>query len=279
MLASTRLRSDTAAAEARNITEMSAMNACSSSRDSFWLSRANGPRPRSVPAIAIPDRITTAVATSRWRKRNVAHASPGKHRNWTGRFLDPNTGMPPNTNSPVAMTYANISTASSSFRPLHLSRCRSAHSTRNGATTSAPAASPSHHVSQMPGACGPDASLPSSRQATPIVALTVVPMVPASNAYAKMSRGTSKQRRPCANRRTSPLATTASSVLPMPIPIEVAIPPAVVTFTRNAPSSTPGQTRWPKIKSEAIAIPVGGHTAEALAFTNARLSPILPAAK
>ncbi len=40
----------------------------------------------------------------------------------------------------------------------------------------------------------------------------------------------------------------------------------------------PGQIRYPRQRKEARAIPVGGQTALALLFTEARLSPKTPAA-
>jgi hypothetical protein len=63
------------------------------------------------------------------------------------------------------------------------------------------------------------------------------------------------------------------------MPIEVATEPAVVTFTRNAPTRMAGHARDPSTRNAANAMPVGGHTGEAFAWTNARLSPNLPAAK
>src|SRR5439155_8756716 len=50
-------------------------------------------------------------------------------------------------------------------------------------------------------------------------------------------------------------------------------------FVKNAPSSTPGQTRIPSRSSAASEIPVGGQTAVVLVFTKARLSPNFPATK
>ena len=70
-----------------------------------------------------------------------------------------------------------------------------------------------------------------------------------------------------------------SRVLPTAMAIEVETEPAVVTFTRKAPSKIAGQMRYPSTKAAANAIPVGGHTAVALAFTKASRSPNLPAAK
>src|SRR3989442_1406324 len=45
-------------------------------------------------------------------------------------------------------------------------------------------------------------------------------------------------------------------------------------FTTNAPAKIAGQTRYPSVRSAASAIPVGGQTGEALAWTNA--SPFPP---
>jgi len=54
-------------------------------------------------------------------------------------------------------------------------------------------------------------------------------------------------------------------VLPAATPSDVATDPAVVTLTRKAPTATAGHTRGPKRRNAASAIPVGGHTAVALA--------------
>ena len=63
------------------------------------------------------------------------------------------------------------------------------------------------------------------------------------------------------------------------MPIEVATEPAVVMFTRKAPTRMAGQARDPSSRNAAKAMPLGGHTGEALALTNARLRPNLPATK
>src|SRR5580658_1531720 len=65
----------------------------------------------------------------------------------------------------------------------------------------------------------------------------------------------------------------------MAIPIDVSTEPAVVKLTKNAPIKMPGQTPYPKINNAAIAIPVHGHTAVALACTDAICNPSLPATK
>ena len=78
---------------------------------------------------------------------------------------------------------------------------------------------------------------------TPMVALTVVLTSAASKANLKMSAGRSKARRPLANRFTRTAPRSPSRVFPVAMPIEVAIEPAVVTLTRNAPRKIAGQTR------------------------------------
>ena len=72
---------------------------------------------------------------------------------------------------------------------------------------------------------------------------------------------------------------TASRVLPVAMPSDEATDPAVVTFTRNAPRKIAGHTGNPYSRRAASAMPVGGHTAVALAWTNASDRPIFPAAK
>ena len=61
------------------------------------------------------------------------------------------------------------------------------------------------------------------------------------------------------------------------MPSEVATEPAVVTLTRKAPAATAGHMRTPRMSSAARAMPVGGQTAVALAWTEAKSSPSLPA--
>ena len=61
------------------------------------------------------------------------------------------------------------------------------------------------------------------------------------------------------------------------MPSEVATEPAVVTLTRKAPAATIGHVRVPRTSSTASAMPVGGQTAVALAWTEAKRRPSLPA--
>jgi hypothetical protein len=99
----------------------------------------------------------------------------------------------------------------------------------------------------------------------------------AAAAKVKTSRGRSNARTPAASRSTSQAPSSPSSVLPSAMPSEVATEPAVVTFTTKAPTATAGHARRPSRSSAASAIPVGGHTAVALACTEAKSRPSLPA--
>ena len=66
---------------------------------------------------------------------------------------------------------------------------------------------------------------------------------PAASANLKTSRARSKTCRPPAKRFTSQAPASASVVLPTPIPRDVAMDPAVVTFTTKAPSRIAGHKR------------------------------------
>src|SRR5262249_39344848 len=52
-----------------------------------------------------------------------------------------------------------------------------------------------------------------------------------------------------------------------------------VALAKKAPSAIPGQTRYPSSRTAASARPVGGHTSVTCSATDARLRPILAAAK
>ena len=68
-------------------------------------------------------------------------------------------------------------------------------------------------------------------------------LIPAASANLKTPCGRSKTVVPPANRFTSQAPTSASSVLPLATASDVATLPAVVTFTRNAPTKIAGQAR------------------------------------
>src|SRR5262249_5358206 len=84
-------------------------------------------------------------------------------------------------------------------------------------------------------------------------------------------------RVPLAKRPTSHAPRSPSRVLPAAMASEVPIVPDVVTLTTKAPAATAIHARGPTSRSAARAIPVAGHTAVALALTNASCSPSFPA--
>ena len=136
--------------------------------------------------------------------------------------------------------------------------------------------SPIHHSDQMAPYFDQSAKPPKARQVTPIVALTMVLIVPARIANRTMFSSRSKTSPPRAKRLTRYAPTAPSRVLPVAMPREVAALPAVVRFTMNAARRIAGQTRYPMTRNAASAMPAGGHTTVALGLTFASLSPSLP---
>lgn len=143
----------------------------------------------------------------------------------------------------------------------------------------APLESPSHHVTQIGPASDQRASPASSRLVTPIVALTAVARPAPRSAKRITPCGRSNAVRPPAQRLMRRVASTASSVLPIAIPTVDGRSPEVVRLTAKAPTKIAGHSSGPINRSEAIARPVGGQTAVALALTNASVRPNLPATK
>src|SRR5438445_10108753 len=182
--------------------------------------------------------------------------------------------MPPNTTALTAITVAvRITVSITRSRSAERRKCR-LHSTSSGVITSAPATSPSHHVSQIDPYAAHAAYPARASVVTPTVALIVVLARPASTANRNTSAGRLKHSTPPAKRRTSAAPTTASNEFPAAIPSDVRTVPAVVTFTRKAPTNTAGQTRGPSAIAAAMPMPVGGQIAVAFACTTAYASPI-----
>ena len=108
----------------------------------------NGPTPARVPQIAIADTSTIAVAAARRPSRKATQTRIGIGRN--SRECSAGN-RPPNT--PALTTPISERARKSSDQYAQDRRMRGAwlQRSKNGATTRAPAASPSHHVSQMDG--------------------------------------------------------------------------------------------------------------------------------
>src|SRR5262249_22491272 len=115
--------------------------------------------------------------------------------------------------------------------------------TRGGVTIRAPAASPSHQVIQISLYRSQSAYPPRVRVVTPNVALTVVLSKAARSTNVNVSRWWAKTFLPFANWLTRNAPKSPSNVFPVAIPREVAIEPAVVTLTANAPRKIAGHTQ------------------------------------
>src|SRR5262249_48899552 len=142
-----------------------------------------------------------------------------------------------------------------------------AQSTSAGATTRSPATSPSHHVHHTEPYWSQRPYPPRMRLVTPKVGESSVLTRLAATAKRDTSRARSNARGPFAKRWTREAPASASSVLPTATPSDVATEPWVVRLTRNAPAKIAGQTRGPARRTAASAMPVGGHTGVALAWT------------
>src|SRR5437660_1684053 len=214
---------------------------------------------------------------SRGPKRKAAQTRNGTHKNVQGSFLICALKIGPKIMPAVKSVEKNKTDNSRSCFPVQCSRAFEVHKSRNGVKMRAPAVSPSHQVRQISPYWLHDANPLSVRLVTPNVAATAVLRIPPKNAKRRMSLAQSNARRPLAYRITRKDAMTASKVLPVAMPIEVRIEPAVVRLTRKAPAKMNGQKRRPRATSVAIAIPVGGHTGVALGWTEARRRLNFPA--
>src|SRR5262245_14746546 len=135
---------------------------------------------------------------------------------------------------------------------------------RAGVMTSAPARSPSHHVSQIGPKFDHSAKPADARLATPMVGL-IVAARRLMSAKRTTLPGLAKVSQPLDQRLTSQAPASASSMLPIPIATEVVMVPAVVALAAKAPNRIAGATRYPRNSIAASASPVGGQIGVALA--------------
>src|SRR5665213_3114009 len=110
-----------------------------------------------------------------------------------------------------------------------------------GVTTSPPAASPNHQVTQTGPNCDQDAKPAAHKVTTPTLALMTV-AAPIHVVNFATCAGLSKVCAPPDQRMTSMPPPTASSVLPREINVEVVSVPAVVALAAKAPIKIAGQT-------------------------------------
>jgi hypothetical protein len=139
---------------------------------------------------------------------------------------------------------------------------------RKGANTRTPIASPAHHTDQAESRSSDAIEPVATRTPTPIVALIVMLRSAPTNTSAIASRRRSSAgRKPIRASRVA--ATSGASVLPVAVTAAAAGDEVIGKLTRNAPIATPGHSREPKIRNEASAMPVGGHSGVMFCSTRA----------
>ena len=148
--------------------------------------------------------------------------------------------QPPKTASPNRISKRRSNPTSKSFLPLQRHRGPIPQRITTGAKMRSPAASPSHHVIQIAPYLAQSAKPASARLVTPMVELTTV-LATAAKANLKTFFERSKTSIPSAKRFTSHAPHSASRVFPAPMASEVPKLPAVVTFTKKAPTKIAGQ--------------------------------------
>ena len=245
----------------RNVPAVRPKKACREKRPAGIAPLANGPCPRAVAQTAIADTTKVALAAPRSSKRIDAQTSRGNS----------SEGMPWLVWSKMkrlAATSRTPSTARSPMRPRGTWASSASFQVRiRGATTRSPMTSPSHqarHVAPMwPGVMTP----PSRRLATPIEALAAVLMTPARKIRPSTSWRRSRERRKPGIRESAYAPRSASRVFPAPMPSATRRGAPVQTLATKAPQAIAGQKRFPRIRSAASAIPVGGQTSVAKALT------------
>src|SRR6267154_126595 len=148
------------------------------------------------------------------------------------------------------------------FRGVHARWVRTVQARIRGATTMIPTVSPSHQVHQFHNNSG------ELRECTKAsgAAATVAAIVALAAAMATNLTTSS----PCrngpgepTNARTRAAPASASRVLPAPMSVAATNEEWTVMLTSEAPSQIPGQMRLPSSRTDARAIPEGGHTAVA----------------
>src|SRR5713101_4564736 len=140
---------------------------------------------------------------------------------------------PKTTSLTPARASSNKAALAISHRPQR-TRGSAHHRSNGGATSSAPTASPSHHVNQM-GKKSAQSAFPATDRlvtlVTPQVALTMVLRMAANKVNLKTSWGRSNVLAPLAKRFTKPAPTNASKVLPTAMARDAAVDASVIGVT------------------------------------------------
>src|SRR5215218_5722689 len=186
------------------------INIKSRTKDSFNPADEKGPPPAKVPQTANPERMSAAVAVSRGPLRIAVQTSGMTARKaivvrWTVCSITGLKAMSPMPAATTKMLIASLACARAG-RP-------SAHSTRTGATISAPARSPSHQVVKIGPNCAHAAEPPRLRLDTPIAGLIAVAAALISANFA-IPAGVVKVNTPPDHRLINETLTRHSRLLP-----------------------------------------------------------------
>ena len=148
-----------------------------------------------------------------------------------------------------------------------------------GATNSTPITSPIHHVHQAGPKTAQGRNPRTARLSTPLVAVTVMAIIPPKTCSPSTSRGRPSAQSIFTTRRSRRRPSSGPSVLPTAMPEGVIGHSHGRKLEATEPRKMPGHTRGPNRSSAAIAIPVGGHTAVTCLMLNAIDRPSLAAPK
>ncbi len=146
-------------------------------------------------------------------------------------------------------------------------------------TMSAPKPSPIHHVNQSDEKSAHSAAPPRHRLKLPIVALTsgastaaqTTNVITSPTESSDLPPTSDSLQQPVRNERFQRVSDRDAEAEPAGM--------SVNKFAASAPRKMPGQSRRPKISSEAIAIPVGGQTGVTFECSEASERPSSAAAK
>ncbi len=125
-----------------------------------------------------------------------------------------------------------------------------------------PTVSPCHHVHQFHNSSGRRRECTkASGPAATVAAIVALAAAMTTNLTTSSPRRNAPGKPMTA--RTSAAPASASRVLPAPMSVAATSEDWTVTLTSEAPSQIPGQMRLPSSRTDASAIPEGGHTAVA----------------
>jgi hypothetical protein len=215
----------------------------------------------------------TPSTTSRGPKRSAAQMKSGKTTYSSERMAAWLENGASNTTEVTASSAPPNAASSTARARVRRVPGRTEQTRRMGATSSAPIASPTHQTSHVPWNVADCGSRPATATVvTPRVALSTG-LAAAARSSATTSRRRSKRNDapPTARRIAAP--ATASRVFPIAIPAATSGASSLCQLARNAPAATPGQSRDPKRRRTASAMPVGGQTGDACRTVDARCRP------